>query len=234
MEIVKYSQDSLAIVKSSDFLIKDDWDAVSGMKDELQDTFEKKQLWRTETEMRVSVLNELKFPTKASKYWQCVREQSVFFENLVCLSFEYRRNLVKIARIENELSKFFINKFRKQELIIDLEECNFAKKNMEVQAKDRVREIKLWSKIKKEVNDGSFDDKNVNSHQAVSYAKEFINDLTNSGGTGSPSERINLIGKAQTALHYCEDNQLLDEVFEGMNPELVAEIKKTQMIEEDI
>ena len=31
-------------------------------------------------------------------------------------------------------------------------------------ARDRMREIKLWSVLKKEFNDGSFDDKDVNSH----------------------------------------------------------------------
>ena len=42
-------------------------------KEELKDTWIKKQVYRTETEMRVSVLNDAKFPTNAGKYWQCVR-----------------------------------------------------------------------------------------------------------------------------------------------------------------
>ena len=47
---------------------------------ELRDTWTKKQVFRTETEMRISVLQDAKYPTKASKYWQCVREQNVFLE----------------------------------------------------------------------------------------------------------------------------------------------------------
>ena len=42
------------------------------LKQELQDTHSKVQIYRTETEMRYSVLNHGRFPTKASKYWQCV------------------------------------------------------------------------------------------------------------------------------------------------------------------
>ena len=53
---------------------------------ELRDTWTKKQVFRTETEMRMSVLQDAKYPTKASKYWQCVREQNVFLENLMSLS----------------------------------------------------------------------------------------------------------------------------------------------------
>jgi len=66
------------------------------MTGELRDTWTKKQMFRTQTEMEFSVLNDAKYPTKAAKYWQCVREQNVFLENLMSLSFEYRRNEVRL------------------------------------------------------------------------------------------------------------------------------------------
>ena len=59
-----------------------------GLTEELRDTWTKKQMFRTETEMQFSVLNDAKYPTKAAKYWQCVREQNVFLENLMSLSFD--------------------------------------------------------------------------------------------------------------------------------------------------
>ena len=40
---------------------------------------------------------------------------------------------------------------------------------MEKVAKHRMREIKMWSGLKKEFNDGSFNDKDVNQHQLESY-----------------------------------------------------------------
>ena len=52
-----------------------------------------------------SVLNDAKYPTKAAKYWQCVREQNVFLENLMSLSFDYRRTEVKIKRLQEKLDK---------------------------------------------------------------------------------------------------------------------------------
>ncbi len=39
-----------------------------GMVDELRDTWTKKQMFRTETEARFSVLQDNRYPTKASKY----------------------------------------------------------------------------------------------------------------------------------------------------------------------
>ena len=59
-------------------------------------------MFRTQTEMEFSVLNDAKYPTNAAKYWQCVREQNVFLENLMSLSFDYRRNEVKIKRLEKK------------------------------------------------------------------------------------------------------------------------------------
>ena len=56
------------------------------MWDELRDTCTNKQMVRKETEARFYVLQDNRYPTKAAKYWQCVREQSSDLENLMHLS----------------------------------------------------------------------------------------------------------------------------------------------------
>src|SRR5210317_2559250 len=76
-----------------------------GMVEELKDTWTKKQMFRTETEMRFSVLNDAKYPTKAAKYWQSVREQNTHFENLMHLSFDYRKNEIEIEKLERKIEK---------------------------------------------------------------------------------------------------------------------------------
>ena len=75
----------------------------SQLTNELRDTWTKKQMFRTETEMRMSVLQDAKYPTNAAKYWQCVREQNVFLENLMSLSFDARRNEVKLKKLKQKL-----------------------------------------------------------------------------------------------------------------------------------
>ena len=55
-------------------LNEEDANTILSIRDELVDNWQKKQIFRTETEMRVSVLNDAKHPTNASKYWQSVRE----------------------------------------------------------------------------------------------------------------------------------------------------------------
>ena len=89
----------------NNLLTQEDLSSFKGMVDELRDTWTKKQIFRTETEMRFSVLSDLKYPTNASKYWQCVREQNVYLEQLMSLSFDYRRNDAKIRWLEKKIRK---------------------------------------------------------------------------------------------------------------------------------
>jgi hypothetical protein len=168
-----------------------------GMVEELRDTWTKKQIFRTETEMRFSVLNDMKYPTPASKYWQCVREQNVYLENLMTLSFEYRRNEVKIKKLQEKLLTEE-DALKKELYQIDIDEKNFSKASMQLTARDRMREIKLWSKLKKEADDGTFDKEDVNTHQLESYHKIMINRKDTLTPGSSQPEVFNVLGQLQT------------------------------------
>ena len=168
-----------------------------GMVEELRDTWTKKQVFRTETEARFSVLQDNRYPTKASKYWQCVREQSSYLDNLMTLSFDYRRNEAKIKwlekKIESEQDEYKLTKYE-----IDLDEARFSKASMEKIAKHRMREIKMWSKLKKEFNDGSFNDKDVNAHQLESYGIQYHEKAKTLNANSSDTEVFNVMGQLQS------------------------------------
>jgi len=181
----------------SQILDKSDFDKIINLKNELQDTWVKKQIFRTETEMRVSVLNDAKHPTNASKYWQCIREQNVFFENLMALSFEYRKNDVQIKKIKKRIEEEQ-DDLEKELLQIELEEKMYSKSSMELVAKDRIREIDLWSKLKSELDDGSFDTKDVNTHQMESLQKQLENRAKTLTSGSSQAEVANVLGPLST------------------------------------
>ena len=168
-----------------------------GMVDELRDTWTKKQMFRTETEARFSVLQDNRYPTKAAKYWQCVREQSSYLDNLMTLSFDYRRNEAKIkwleGKIETEKDEYKATKYQ-----IDIDECRFAKASMEKVAKHRMREIKMWSGLKKEFNDGSFNDKDVNQHQLESYGMQYAEKARQLTENSSDTDKFNVLGQLQS------------------------------------
>ena len=178
------------------------------MVPELQDNWVKRQMFRTETEMRFSVLNDGRYGTKAAKYWQSVREQNTHFENLMSLSFEYRKNDVEIKKTQRDIKKERdpLEKDLKQ---IALEEKLYSRASMELTAKARMREISTWSKLKKEFNDGKFDDKDVNTHQAESYMHNLEQrKLTLTPGSSQP-EVFNVLGQLETLKRVRKSGELL-------------------------
>ena len=169
-------------------LDKSDLQSFKKLIPELKDTWTKKQVYRTETEMRVSVLNDFKRPTKASKYWQCVREQSSYFENLMALSFEYRDNDVDIEELEEQI-KTEKNKYKKKRKQINLERKLWLRANMELTGKDRMRELNLWS-----------------THQFVALKKDLEHRVNTLNSTSSPPEIFNAKGQLETAKRLEKEN----------------------------
>ncbi len=187
-------------VHLNNLLTTDDLSAFKGMVDELRDTWTKKQMFRTETEARFSVLQDNRYPTKAAKYWQCVREQSSYLDNLMALSFDYRRNDAKITWLENKIKiesdkEHMKDEYKLTKYQIDLDEARFGKASMEKVAKHRMREIKMWSKLKGEFNDGSFNDKDVNQHQLESYGLQYHEKAKTLNANSSEAEIFNVMGQ---------------------------------------
>ena len=188
------------------------------MVPELQDTWTKKQMFRTETEMRFSVLSDNKYGTNAAKYWQSVREQNTHFENLMHLSFDYRKNDVEIEKLEHKI-KTDKDKFERKMAQIELEEKLYGRANMELIAKARMREISTWSKLKKEFHDDSFDDKDVNTHQAESYMHQLEQKrLTLTPGSSQP-EVFNVLGQLETLKRVRKSGELK---YDGANRKRIS------------
>ena len=181
----------------NNLLEQEDLSDFKSMVDELRDTWNKKQMFRTETEARFSVLQDNRYPTKAAKYWQCVREQSSYLDNLMALSFDYRRNEAKITWLEKKIDKEE-DEYKATKYQIDLDEARFGKASMEKTAKHRMREIKMWSGLKKEFNDGSFNDKDVNQHQLESYGMQYHEKAKTLNDNSSEAEIFNVMGQLQS------------------------------------
>ncbi len=178
----------------NNLLTQEDLSSFKGMVDELRDTWTKKQMFRTETEARFSVLQDNRYPTKAAKYWQCVREQSSYLDNLMHLSFDYRRNEAKITWLEKKINKEE-DEYKATKYKIDLDEARFSKATMEKVARHRMREIKMWSKLKKEFNDGSFNDQDVNQHQLESYGIQYAEKAKTLNKNSNEAEVFNVLGQ---------------------------------------
>jgi len=162
----------------------------------LSDAWGKRQLFRTETEARFSVLNDASFPTKASKYWQSVREQTVMLDNLTIMSFEMRRNQVALKKAQARLNTADV--IDREEAQIDVDECMWKIASAEQVAKDRVREITMWEQFKVELDDGSFDSSQVNVHQRDSMMKQLSNRAQCLTDQATPGDVMNIYGPLET------------------------------------
>ena len=188
--------------------------ALEQLEKELEHTFNNVQIHRTRTEMEVSVLDNLKHPTPASKYWQAMREQNAMLTGVSLLSFDYRTEVIRIKLLERKL--FTEEDDLKKELIkIKIDKKNFLLNDIKRTAKNKIREIKEWSEIKAREADKMTEEEldNVDNHQLVSYTQRWINQVIAMGDGGSPAERQNLLGQFESGINLCQKRKLTKEVF---------------------
>ena len=207
-DIKKYTKLGITKIRDVSILEKDDMDTISKLTGELQRVFEVKQLWRTETEIRYSVLNDVSFPTPASKYWQCIREQNVFWEELVRTAMTYQKLQGELDLAEIEYDEIKGSSKRSQALRkikdAEIKEKQFALMRMRLEGHDRVREIGLWEKIKEEqLKKGDFDINDVNKHQVESYAKRWKEEMK----VGQMTNQADLYRHSKANLETMENEQ---------------------------
>lgn len=165
----------------------------------LEDTWNKQQIYRTETEMRVSVLSDVRFPDMPSKYWQCVRESSSMYEMLIQDLFGYRKKKLKIEELEAKNSKAMSegDSFKMRRLAIKLDAERFNLTRVVREAKDRVRELRLWQQLMAECierHGKPFDTENPDASQLESLIKRFELQWAHRGDSASPGELENMAG----------------------------------------
>jgi len=188
-------------------LKEEDAQTLLTLRDELVDTWSKKQVFRTETEMRVGVLDDIRHPTNASKYWQAIREQSGMFENIIRSSFEIRRNKIKYQKLLRKLENA-TDDLQRASIEVDIDENLYDRASLEQTAKDRIRELQIWSKIKSELDDGSFDNQDVNIHQAESLHLRLLNRARGINEHTDINEVNNIVGPLVTAERLKEQGRL--------------------------
>jgi hypothetical protein len=204
MSLAKKIEDKLEQQVHLPVLTPEEQQEVYSLAEELKDNFHKIQKGRTETEMRVGILTDGRFPTAAAKYWQCVLEQNVVFEGLQSDAFRYRRLEVEIRKKQRALQRCE-DDLEREMLEIDLEEMFWNKARLERAASGKVKELKLWSMLKQEQDDGSFDTQEADTHKMEMLQKRLLFQA-NTLSPHTPSGEVqNVIEQLATA------NRLLNE-----------------------
>ena len=181
-DISHYTELGVKNIKANTILSPSDEKIIMNLSQELQRVFEVKQIWRTSIEAKYSILNDVRFPTPASKYWQCIKEQDLFWQQLVYLSLEYQKHQGELELLEIQLDEIIGNDKKasatRKIITSNINGIKFNLMQDRLHAHDRVREINMWEKLKNEqIAKADFDINDVEKHQLESYKERWIKEL---------------------------------------------------------
>jgi hypothetical protein len=219
----QWNDSSLETLGQAQIFTREDLTKLADCAPSITHAFDHMQFFRTPTEMRISVLNDISFPTADSKYWQTVREMEVMFENLVNLVFTYEEKTIDLEKAEYDLAAGIEDKFEKRKKILEIKKINWALTNIKREAHNRIREIAEWKKIQVELSDSlQYGMDNVNDHQLLSYAEQFLGSyviaLHRKGPGGEGLEAFqNITAHVITSLKHVQ--------AAGLMPDLKARVK---------
>ncbi len=209
MQLETY-EGSLDEIRSSEVLSSKELEALSELSTELKHAVETHTIYRTTTEAISSVLNDVKHPTPASKYHQAKLEQIVMFDNLMRLSFDYRDAQIDLAEVREQIKS--ASGFELERLEVKRDRLTYKLSWMRNEAKERLREIVMWSHIKRDLETSAnfaFDPDNKDTDQlqglAIRYMRELPVALRAANDVGGA---VNIISQAVTMMAECERRKI--------------------------
>ena len=196
--------DSLKNIADSSVLDNEDLASLQDLMPGIEQSIQGHTIYRTTTEALFSVLNDVKFPTAASKYHQAKREQLVMFENLVGLSFDYRAALIELEVVESKISNS--NGFKLKKLEVKRDRLQFRLMWMRKDGQERIRELKMWAQIMKDLAESDvFDTDNKDADELRAFTLRYLWELPAACRAGNDvGGAVNIIAQARTGLTECE------------------------------
>lgn len=228
-----FNKDALKVIAATPLFNDKEKKELALASASMEKAFFNSQVFRTFTEVVISVLNDVRFPTIASKYYQALREMKVHSTELVFLLYEYETTKEDLKILEADvldLKEQLENATKESDKIrltssikkkqIEMAKIAFTLKEMKKTADGRKKEIMQWNQLMNEfepllIKEGiPLDD--PNAHQLISYTIRFIKQMVSALLTKSefePGEAANLIGQLSTSLKYVQMNNLMDKVL---------------------
>lgn len=176
----EYTANGLEKIEKASLLSEDVFQSLVAVRDGVLDSWKNTDIWRSETDMKFSVLNDAKFPTLGHKYLQSQKEQDVHFRNLMYLACEYEEKQGELMVLNAELDELLLQEPTakiKGEIKIKEAQIKMAEWNLQEMQKagfHRVREVTTWERIKQELmNAGDFDPNNKDEILKESYIRRW-------------------------------------------------------------
>ena len=186
------------------------------IKQDLVSSFKKREVFRPKYLMEVSVLKDFKFPTPDAKYWQCVLERDVMFQNLLSLSFDFKEKQadidIKDAQIKELKEKGDPKSLAMiEKLKVQIQRSLFQMAIMQKEAEDRHREIMAWTELINRLRPQlKYDPDDPEAHLPESFliraARQKM--MLQQIGAQDMNGAMNILGLGETAARYWKEHQL--------------------------
>jgi len=240
--LLQWNEVTICELDKSTLLSKEDVTTLNACAPAIHHAFNHVQMYRTQTEMVVSVLNDVKFPTPDAKYWQSVREMNVFVENLIQLVFTYREKALDFEELEHTLiehpeSDTPLERIARERILINIKKKKFEIQCIQRDAHHRIREIDEWRKIQ----DGLIPNlacscEDPDPHQKLSYAIRFLYEYKiadeNRGRTEGVEAIRNLHSLVMTVMRIIKEEGLQDNLIKMIerDPNLVHFLQRKNIL----
>jgi len=205
------------------------------------ESFYNAQVFRTKTEMVISVLNEFRNPTPDAKFWQATRELDVMSKNLFIINFEYKKKLIELKILECK-ERAAIDESNEIEILnremirVEIEKTKWELLEMQREAHHRIREINEWTTIRellaKDMMCGRVD---PNDHQLLSLALRYCWEyysIIKSGSTMTGGEARNLFGLVRQAVDGLKQKGMYDAFINAVksDPDLYLVLEREKFL----
>jgi len=203
-------KNTITELEQSGLLAHNDTNILKNIDTELISALQKSQMFRPKYLMEVSVLEDVRFPTPDSKYWQAVLERNVMFQNLCFLYFDYKEKLVDIKIKDAEILNLVethteLSNAQAEKLNIQKDRFKMQTEFIKKEARERVREIRDWTEIIRKLEpEMKYSKDNPEEHMPESYLIRFAEqtNLIKELGASDMNGAINTIAQGKTASKY--------------------------------
>ena len=198
---MNYAGLSIKKIQDVNVLSNDDSSFVVSIKNEIERCHNIHQKWRSEFIIRNAVLTQQKHPLNSSKYFQAIREELVFFSELVRHSLDYERcklNKEKIQLRINAMGDSEMERVDKKLLQLDMLGLDVKMLEVKRDSRERVRELRIWEKVKSELDNGSFDINDPELSQKEHWVTRWKNDIAVGQDMMNPTIYRHALGHLQT------------------------------------
>jgi len=187
------------------------------IKGELATSFKKLELGRPKYLMEVSVLKDMKFPTPDAKFWQCILERNIQFQNLLFEALDFQEKTAELEEVEAEIEEIENNHPHNRKSKAQLMKLDVQRKRillqmlmLKKQAQERYREIMAWTDLIKELKPQlKYGEDNPEEHMPESFLLRFAHQrqIIEQIGAADMDGAMNIIALGQTAARYWKEKK---------------------------